>query len=416
MKETKQLEFKETITNTFLKTVSAYANYEGGDIVFGVNDNGIIIGLDEITQKCLDIENKINDSITPQPNYELKITSDKTIILHVDAGSETPYLYKSKAYKRNDTATIEVDRLELTRLILKGNHRDYEQLPSSTQKLTFKKLEEELIREVEISKLDTNVLKTLNLFSNEEGYNIAAEILADNNKLPGIDIAKIGNSISVIQRRETYEHTSVLNLYEYANQFFQIYYQYEQIEGNTRKRKYLIPNEAYREAVANALIHRLWDVNEHIRILMFEDKIEIISPGGLPEGMTKDTYLAGIYSKLRNPILANVFYRLKLVEIFGTGIRRIKEVYQDSITKPNFEIFENAIKVILPVVKEKSNLNPDMYIVYNALENIDGNSMGEISSKVSFGKTKIRKILVELENENMIEIIGSGKSRKYKRK
>lgn len=416
MKETKQLEFKETITNTFLKTVSAYANYEGGDIVFGVNDNGIIIGLDEITQKCLDIENKINDSITPQPNYELKITSDKTIILHVDAGSETPYLYKSKAYKRNDTATIEVDRLELTRLILKGSHRDYEQLPSSTQKLTFKKLEEELIREVEISKLDTNVLKTLNLFSNEEGYNIAAEILADNNKLPGIDIAKIGNSISVIQRRETYEHTSVLNLYEYANQFFQIYYQYEQIEGNTRKRKYLIPNEAYREAVANALIHRLWDVNEHIRILMFEDKIEIISPGGLPEGMTKDTYLAGIYSKLRNPILANVFYRLKLVEIFGTGIRRIKEVYQDSITKPNFEIFENAIKVILPVVKEKSNLNPDMYIVYNALENIDGNSMGEISSKVSFGKTKIRKILVELENENMIEIIGSGKSRKYKRK
>lgn len=284
------------------------------------------------------------------------------------------------------------------------------------QTLTFNTLENAFIKTIGIQKVDENILKTLNLYSDEEGYNIASEILSDHNTLPGIDIAKFSDSISIIQRRKTYEHISALTLYEEANNFFLLYYQYEQIEGNIRKLKYLIPFEAYREAIANALIHRLWDVKEHIRIMMFDDRIEIISPGGLPEGMTKDAYLLGVYSNLRNPILANVFYRLKLVEMFGTGIRRIKEVYQNSITKPNFEIYENAIKVILPVLKESSDLNLDMLMVYDALENKDGNSISDIVNKVSFGKTKIRNILMKLEENNMVEILGEGRARKYRKK
>lgn len=121
MKEKKNLEYKETITNTFLKTVSAYANYDGGVIIFGIDDDGNKKGLSNPDSSCLDIENKINDSITPQPEYLLEVNdTDKTITLTVKGGRYKPYLYKSKAYKRNDTATIEVDSLELTRLILIG--------------------------------------------------------------------------------------------------------------------------------------------------------------------------------------------------------------------------------------------------------------------------------------------------------
>ena len=69
MRETRILEFKETITNTFLKTVSAFSNYNGGMILFGVDDDGNVKGLPDVKQACLDIENKINDSILPQPNY-----------------------------------------------------------------------------------------------------------------------------------------------------------------------------------------------------------------------------------------------------------------------------------------------------------------------------------------------------------
>lgn len=109
MRETRILEFKETITNTFLKTVSAFSNYNGGTILFGVDDNGNVKGLPDVKQACLDIENKINDSISPQPNYTLEIqNNDQTIKLTVKSGLQKPYLYKSKAYKRNDTATIEV--------------------------------------------------------------------------------------------------------------------------------------------------------------------------------------------------------------------------------------------------------------------------------------------------------------------
>ena len=105
MKETRQLEFKADVTNTFLKTVSAYANYDGGQIRFGVADDGKVIGLANPMQACLDIENKINDTIRPQPQYSLSICEqDKTVILTVESGRNTPYIYKSKAYRRNDTA------------------------------------------------------------------------------------------------------------------------------------------------------------------------------------------------------------------------------------------------------------------------------------------------------------------------
>ena len=90
----------------FLKTVSAFSNYNGGIILFGVDDNGNVKGLPDVKQACLDIENKINDSISPQPNYTLEIQNNvQTIKLTVKSGLQKPYLYKSKAYKRNDTAT-----------------------------------------------------------------------------------------------------------------------------------------------------------------------------------------------------------------------------------------------------------------------------------------------------------------------
>lgn len=114
MKENRELELKLTITNTFLKTVSAFANYGSGRIIFGIDDNGKIVGIDDLDETCLSLENKINDNIVPKPNFSfIKNNRDKTITLVVKEGLDKPYLYKGKAYKRNDTSTVEVDRLEL---------------------------------------------------------------------------------------------------------------------------------------------------------------------------------------------------------------------------------------------------------------------------------------------------------------
>lgn len=415
MKENRTLEFKEDITNTFLKTVSAFSNYGGGSIIFGVRDDGSIVGLADPEKACLDIENKINDTIQPQPDYELTVQYEKkTVTLKVHAGMEKPYMYKSKAYRRNDTATIEVDKLELTRLILQGRNLNYEQLAAKAQDLTFQSLERKAVQEIGISQLNRDVLKTLDLYSDNEGFNHAAELLADRNSFPGIDMARFGDSISIILKRVTYEHMSVLDELEQAVQVYRDYYQYEVIKGVERVKVEKVPEVAFREALANALIHRTWDVNAHIRVLMFEDRIEITSPGGLPSGMTEDEYLKGSVSVLRNPILGNIFYRLHIVEILGTGILRIRGAYRGSGKRPAFEVSDNVIKVVLPVL-DSLELTEDEKIIYDALSSTMPKSAGDITNSVPFGRSKVIAVLKRLIAKNAVVVHGNGRGTKYSR-
>ena len=114
-----------------------------------------------------------------------------------------------------------------------------------------------------------------------------------------------------------------------------------------------IPEAAFREAIANALIHRVWDVDSQIRVSMFDDRIEIVSPGGLPSGITEEEYIClESFLFLRNRNLANVFYRLGFVRDIRTGITRIKQLYAEALIKPDFEVSENAIKIVLPIFEK----------------------------------------------------------------
>ena len=414
MRETRTMEFKETITNTFLKTVSAFSNYDGGTIFFGIDDNGNVKGLPDIKQSCLDIENKINDSISPQPDYMLEIqNTDQTIKLTVKSGFQKPYLYKSKAYKRNDTATIEVDRLEFSRLILEGKNIRFEELPCKQQKLTFEVLHQKLQKNIQIETFNLDTLKTLNLYDDINGYNNAAGLLADKNHFSGIDIVKFGENISIIQKRIKFEHMSVLDEYEKSIKVFRDYYQYEVIEGADRKKIEKIPEAAFREAIANALIHRVWDVEAQIRVSMFDDRIEIISPGGLPSGITVDEYLSGKLSVLRNRNLANVFYRLGFVEIFGTGITRIRQLYEEGLRKPDFEVSENAIKLVLPIFETNFDLTDDERIIYKVLSKTMPRSISEIAICVPFGKSKTTHLLKIMIKKGVVIVKGKGRGTKY---
>ncbi|RHP67932.1 AAA family ATPase [Clostridium sp. OF03-18AA] len=414
MRETRILEFKETITNTFLKTVSAFSNYDGGTILFGVDDDGNIKGLPDVKQACLDIENKINDSITPQPDYTLEIqNNDQTIKLTVKSGLQKPYLYKSKAYKRNDTATIEVDTLEFSRLVLDGKNIRFEELPCKDQELSFEILHRKLKETVRIENFDKDTLKTLNLYDDVNGFNNAAGLLADKNHFPGIDIVKFGENISIIQKRSTFENISVLEVYEKAIEVFRDYYQYEVIQGADRKKMEKIPEAAFREAIANALIHRVWDVDSQIRVSMFDDRIDIVSPGGLPSGITEEEYLSGKLYVLRNRNLANVFYRLGFVEIFGTGSTRIKQLYAEALIKPDFEVSENAIKIVLPIFEKNADLTEDEIVVYKLLSKTMLKPISEVAPYVPFGKSKTTKLLKEMCQKGVITVEGKGKGTKY---
>jgi ATP-dependent DNA helicase RecG len=416
-RETKSVEYKSEITNTFLKTVSAYANYGDEIIIFGITDDGKIVGVVDPLNSALDIENKINDSIRPTPKFELDIDStDRTITLHVFQGVGKPYLYKNKAYRRSDSSSVEVDRTELNRLILEGNNQSFESLPSRLKELSFHILEQKLIEELQIGGLSKDILKTLNLYSDKTIYNVAAELLSDHNSFPGTDIVRFGNSIDEFSDREVIENISIIQQFESGLKMFDKYYSIETIDGIKRRKHFSIPEKAFREALANALVHRTWDVKSAVLVSMFPDRIEIASPGGLPFGLSKEEYLSGQISMLRNPIIGNVFFRLKYIEMFGTGIRRINYAYAQNIVKPEFMIYENSIKVILPLIQENIGLlTNDEQIVFEELSDGIPKSRVEIEDNTKLNKDKLIRVLNRLIEKNIIQRNGKGRGTTYNR-
>ena len=415
MKETRNLELKSEITNTFLKTVSAFANYDGGKVIFGIDDKGDTVGVDNPDRKCLDIENRINDSISPKPEYSLNVNyEDNTITLAVEAGQNKPYMYKGKAYRRNDTASIEVDSLQLRALVLEGSNISFESLECNQDRLTFNELELVLKEKLGVSDLTEDMLRTLGFFTKEKRYNNAAALFADNNEFYGVDIARFGNSISEILDRETIAGVSVFTMYDKAIEMYKRYYQYDEIKTIVRTTVELIPEQAYREALANALIHRRWDMNSHIRIEMFADRIEIKSPGGLPSGIKDYEFLYGDISSLRNPIEGNLFFRLNYIEMFGTGVRRILESYSDSVIKPEFKITENTISVILPVLKDHYEVSSNERVIINVMKSGDIYTSNEISIETGFNKAKVIRLVNALIEKKYIVAVGKGRGTKYK--
>ena len=297
-----------------------------------------------------------------------------------------------------------------------GKNIRFEELPCKEQELSFEVLHRKLEESIQIETFNQDTLKTLNLYDNVNGYNNAAGLLADKNHFPGIDIVKFGENISIIQKRTTFEHISILDAYEKSIPVFRDYYQYEVIQGVDRKKMEKIPEVAFREAIANALIHRVWDVESQIRVLMFDDRIEVVSPGGLPSGITAEEYLSCKLSVLRNRNLANVSYRLGFVEIFGTGITRIKQLYEEGFIKPDFEVSENTIKIVLPVFENDLNLTEDESAIYKILSKTMLKPISEITPYVPFGKSKTTQLLKDLVQKGVVLLEGKGRGTKYRLK
>lgn len=416
MKETRNTEYKETLTPTFLKTVSAFSNGNGGRIVFGVSDDGTVIGIANPEQLALDIENSINDSIKPRPDYSLDIDYDNnTVALIVAEGDDKPYYYRSRAYTRKGSATVEMDIAELKRLILRTLHLTFDALKSvqDLKDSSFSKLETALQEKVGISSLTDDTLKTLGLVSLKGELTNAGALLADVNSFSGVDMARFGKNISEILDRETLDSMSILDQYDKAVSTFKRYYQYERVEGFYRVLHERIPEAAFREALANALVHRNWDSNTHIRIEMYDDKVVLSSPGGLTEGITEEEYLTGDVSVLRNPLVANVFFRLNLIENFGTGVRRIRACYANTPMAPIFRISTNVIVVELPVVEARADLSEDELAVMTLCKDEGPLTRQVIENETGFGKDKVLALLEKVIDAGYVKRVGTGRSTRY---
>lgn len=415
MRETTTLEFKQQLSKSYLKTVSAYANYGTGKIIFGIADDGTPVGLTDPQGTCLRVEHAINDSIDPVPRFELSIEEDtRTVTLTVHEGPDKPYLFSGRAYRRADTSTVEVSHLEYGRLVLAGEHVSFDALVAKEQDLAFGHLEKELASKLGVKPLDQNSLISLELMAPSGEYCNAAALLADSNQFPGVDVARFGESTNIIHSRHAFERTSVLEQMQRTLEVFDTYYAYEEIVGFERITKTLVPREAFREAIANALVHRCWDVRANIKVGMFADRIEITSPGGLPAGITEELYLAGGPSVARNPILANVFFRLGHIERFGTGIPRILNEYAHETVSPSFALRDSSITVTLPVTVLE-NVTPDERAILDVLAKGSALTRSQIAEKTQLSKSKAIRTLNALIDKKLITKIGEGRSVRYGR-
>lgn len=415
MKETKYLKFFESFNEDFLMSVSAFSNYEGGTIKFGIAKSGEIVGINNIDEIIPLIESLIENNIVPKPSY--KFRSDykrKVLSLIIEEGSYKPYLYNNDAYKRNDFKTYKVNEVELNRLKLEGLSINFDAQEIIDKNLTFEVFKDKLDLFLNIN-LSDDLLKVLGLITINDKYTNAASIISDNNNFPGVEITKYGRSQNEINEFEVITNKSIFILFDEAYKFYQRYYQYQLIDSKTSRKIFeLVPEEAFKEAFANALIHRSWDENSSIKVEMFEDKITIYSPGGLLKGVSKEDYLNGKTSKLRNPILAYVFYRLRYIDLFGNGISKIKELYKDMHVKPYFEVNEDSIIVTLPAVDKKVPLTKDEGKILDYLNKGNIASSSELASITGYSKNKVVRIVNSLLIKNYIESIGNGRGIKYK--
>lgn len=418
-RESRTLEYnQDTSSKTYLKTVCAYANYGTGRIIFGVTDQLKVVGLADPVQACLDLENQINDAIRPRPRFTLDTDQkQKTVTLTVFEGKHKPYTYQQKAYQRSDSSSLPVDRAALQQLVLAGMNLNFEDLPAGQQELSFTTLANDLKERAGVQHLSHDVKQTLNLFNDDGQYNNAAALLADTNSFPGIDIARFGETIATILDRRQLIHLSIIDQLKQAMTIFGQYYQYETVQGLTRETVDLIPHVAFREAIANALVHRDWSRQQQIQVSMFADRIEIASPGPLPRHLTREVYLNGEASILRNPKLAGVMFRLNYIEQFGTGVRKIRDAYEEFPQQPQFKTNESMIRIILPVTTTSSekSANGDESKLLAAMITDTAYSRKQLDQLTGFNSQKTRRLLKKLIEQGRITRHGSTRNATYQK-
>jgi len=430
--EKKNVEYKLEYSKTILKTVSAYANFHDGIIVLGIRDDGTIIGVNKIEETKLNIENAINDAIIPKPYYEFEVHPVEELdllVVKVYKGDHTPYTYQNRAYMRRDTATVQVDATMNQNLILEGRNLSFEDLISAEQNLTFDYFNSLMKKQLKITTLSDDLLKTLGLIEGSK-YNNAAVLLSDENPLKSSVVQLVAfsdQSVNRIKDKITLDSCSLLQQFDECISFYKKHINVgEIIESAYRKTVEDVPLIAYREAVANMLVHRDYSVAVDARIEMFSDRIEIISPGGLPIGLLSEEFIEGRISKARNRKIADVFLRLKIIEKLATGIRRIKEQYIEQELKPQFLTSENSVVIILPFVNQsekehnnvsfvkESTLEGKVNEIYLIIKQSPKIKRVDIQSQIKLEKSQTIELLNKLRESGKIIKVGNGPATGYK--
>ena len=354
--ESKTIEFKRAYTDDLKFAVVAFANTDGGKIYVGINDDGSVQGIQNADGTMLRITNMIRDVVRPDVTMFTdcaveEIEGQPVVVVTVQRGTARPYYLSGKGvrpegvYIRQGASSVPASETAILNMIKETSGDCYEDARSINQQLTFDKAENYFAKRN--LPFGDQQKRTLNIIGADGTYTNLGMLLSDQCvhtiKLAVFD----GSKKSVFRDRKELGGSLLAQLedaYTYIDQFNRTRAEFA---GLDRIDKWDYPAEALREALLNAITHRDYSFSGSTLISIFDDRIEFVTIGGLVRGLTYNDIMLGV-SALRNQNLANVFYRLKLIEAYGTGILKINESYADCEVKPQFEVTDNAFKITLP--------------------------------------------------------------------
>ncbi len=356
MIESETTEFKREYVDDIKKTVIAFANGNGGNLYIGITNDGAICGVADVDDCQLRVVSSLRDSIMPDvtmfTNITVETSEGKQIVrVEVQHGTSFPYYLTSKGIRpegvfvRKGACTIPATSAEILRMIKDAAGDSFEAERSLNQQLTFDTANKFFSdRKVAFGEEQK---RTLGIISNDGTYSNLGLLLSDQCTHTIKLAAFEGTAKTIFKDRKEYSGSLFRQLEETYDALMVFNHLRADFEGLNRIDYYDYPLEAVREALLNAIVHREYGFSASTLISVFDDRIEFTTIGGLPKGITESDIMLGI-SIPRNSKLAEVFYRLRLIEAYGTGMLKIKECYRESSVQPSIEITDNAFKITLP--------------------------------------------------------------------
>ena len=420
------VELKSVIVEDMKKEIVAFANSEGGTLYIGINDQGEVIGVEDADGVMLQASNMIRDSIKPDVtmfvNYAHEQIEQKDIIkITVQKGTDSPYYIAKKGlrpegvYVRQGASSVPASDHAIRRMIKETDGDTFEVMRSLNQDLTFHAVIDEFkARDILFGE---SQMITLGILTAEKLYTNLGLLLSDQ-CVHTIKAASFeGTTKSVFKDRREFTG-SLLQQMNDAYNFIEVYNKTRAEFLKLRRidrRDY--PEAAVREALLNSLVHREYAFSGSTLINIFEDRIEFVSLGGLVNGLTANDILFGI-SQCRNEKLAAVFYRLKLIEAYGTGIQKIMDSYKDCIVKPKIDLSDNAFKIVLPnqnMVIPTQDVNDNERVILDLVFRKNVISRKDVEEVLAISQSMAGRIIKQLVDKAVLVSVGSGRNKKYMR-
>ena len=423
--ESETVELKSTVVADLCKEVIAFANTKGGTLYIGVEDDGTVVGVEGADSIILQVNNMVRDSIKPDltmfVRYETQTVEGKQIIaVTVQKGTDRPYYLGSKGlrpsgvYVRNGTSSDPATDTAIRRMIKETDGDSFESMRSLEQNLSFQAAESQFSKR----NIPFNAAKmqTMGMVSQDGIYTNVALLLSD--QCPSTIKAATfsGSDQTVFQDRREFTGSlfqQMENLYAYLDLHNQTKATFE---GLYRKDTRDYPEEALRETLMNSLVHRDYSFHASTLVSIYDDRIEFVSVGGLPTGITLDDILLGL-SVCRNPKLAAIFYRLQLIEAYGTGMPKIMRAYAGSGLEPKIEVTNNAFKITLPNrnADRIGDFSSNEQKVMNLITKKDSVTRRDVEQLLNVSQTTANRILKHMAAQGLVYQDGNGRNTAYKK-